>query len=62
MHARHDAKLTTAAARRAFMDRFEREVDPDATLPLDERVRRANHARRAYFLRLSLISARARRK
>jgi hypothetical protein len=61
MHARHDAKETTAAGRSAFMARFEREVDPDGTLPEDERTRRAIAARRAYFTKLALASSRARR-
>jgi hypothetical protein len=43
------------------MDRFEREVDPDGELPIEERQRRAEHARKAYFLRLALASAKARR-
>src|SRR6266508_5594217 len=61
MHARHDARETTAKARAAFLARFEREVDPDGTLPPQERARRAEHARSAYFARLSLAAAKARR-
>ena len=52
MHARHDARQTTLAARVAFLGRFE---------TLAERRRRAEHARRAYFTRLALASAKARR-
>lgn len=52
----------TAAARRAFLDRFERQVDPDGVLPPADRSRRAEHARKAYFTRLALKSAQARRK
>lgn len=44
------------------MAKFEREVDPDGVLPPDERARRAEHKRRAYFQRLALKSARARRR
>jgi len=44
------------------LDRFEREVDPDGVLPPEERRRRAEHARKAYFLRLALASSKARRK
>ena len=51
----------TAPARKAFDDRFEREVDPDGVLPPAERAKRVENARRAYFLRLALKSARARR-
>jgi hypothetical protein len=39
---------------------FEREVDPDGVLDPRERARRAEHARKAYFLRLALSSAHAR--
>ncbi len=52
----------TEPARQAFDGRFEREVDPDGTLPPAERARRAEHARKAYFTRLALASAKARRK
>ncbi len=52
----------TAAARAAFLDRFEREVDPDGVLPAGERARRAEHLRKAHFQRLALASAKARRK
>lgn len=62
LHALHDARETTIEARRAFLGRFEREVDPDGTLPPDERERRAAHARRAHMLALSLKSAKARRE
>lgn len=44
------------------MAKFEREVDPDGTLPPDELARRAEHARKAYFQRLALKSAQSRRK
>ena len=64
-HALHaqvaDPAAHTAPARRAFLDRFEREVDPDGQLAPAERARRAEHARKAYFLRLALASAKARR-
>jgi hypothetical protein len=52
----------TAAARAAFLDRFEQQVDPDGSLSPAERARRAEHARKAYFTRLALASAKARRK
>jgi hypothetical protein len=44
------------------MDRFEREVDPEGRLPATERARRAEHAKKAYFLKLALKSASARKK
>ena len=62
LHASHDPHETTAKARAAFMSRFEHEVDPNGTLSTDERLRRAEHARKAYFSRLALRSAQARRK
>ena len=60
----HTANRTaaTAAARTAFDGRFEREVDPDGQLSAEERARRAGFARRAYFARLALLSAKARRR
>ena len=56
-----DPTARTANARAAFLARFEREVDPDGRLSPEERCRRAEHARRAYFTRLALASAKARR-
>jgi hypothetical protein len=50
----------TFAARTAFLNRFEREVDPDGRLSAAERARRADSARRAYFTRLAAKSAKAR--
>lgn len=51
----------TRPAREAFLRRFERLVDPNLQLPAAERERRAEHARRAYFLTLARKSAAARR-
>jgi len=62
LHSRYDSRELTAPARKAFLDRFEVEVDPDGVLPEEERKRRAAHLRTAYFTRLALKSARARRK
>ena len=56
-----DRSARTRAAREAFLSRFEREVDPDGSLPPDERRRRAQHALRAHMLRLAKRSVRARR-
>jgi hypothetical protein len=56
-----DRSARTANARRAALDRFEKEVDPDGVLLPDERARRAEHLRKAYFARLALKSAQARR-
>lgn len=57
-----DPAARTANARKAALDRFEREVDPDGTLPDAERTRRAAHARAAYFHQLAFKSAQARRR
>ena len=56
-----DRAAATAAARKAFADRFERQVDPDGVLEPTERARRAQSARKAFFMRLALKSAQARR-
>jgi hypothetical protein len=60
VHAR--GHTNTAPATAAFLERFEREVDPDSALDPEERARRAAHARSAYFKRLALKSAKVRRE
>ncbi|MDO0977176.1 hypothetical protein [Mycolicibacterium frederiksbergense] len=45
-----------------MLDKFEQQVDPDGTLQPAERAQRAEHARKAYFKRLALKSAQARRR
>ena len=62
LHALYDPRITTAAARSAFNDRFYRDVDPDGVLPEGERQRRAQAAKKAYFSRLAYLSAKARAK
>lgn len=59
--ATDDPAARTAPARAAFLERFEREVDPGGLLSPPDRARRAEHARKAYFARLALASAKARR-
>jgi hypothetical protein len=49
LHAQHDPRETTANGRAAFLARFDRDVDPEGLLEPDERARRAEQARRAYF-------------
>jgi len=61
MLSRNDPREVTRAARAAFALKFERDVDPDGVLPLEERLRRAEMARKAHFTRLALKSAEARR-
>lgn len=53
-HSRHAGDVMTGPARRAFLARFEREVDPDNELEPAERARRAEHAKSAYFSRLAM--------
>jgi hypothetical protein len=61
LHAQiSDPAEHTAPARAAFLSRFEREVDPDGILDPKERARRAEHAKKAYFLKLALASRKAR--
>jgi hypothetical protein len=62
LSAKHDPREYTAKARTTFLRRFEDEVDPDRKLPEPERLRRAEAARKAYFVKLALRSAQARRK
>ena len=65
-HALHakvsDPTAHTAPARTAFLSRFEREVDPEGVLEPEERARRAEHAKKPYFLKLALASREARKK
>lgn len=56
-----DRTAATSPARAAFEARFEDEVDPERVLPAAERARRAANAKKAYFHRLALKSAQARR-
>jgi hypothetical protein len=63
MHAQHDPKETTAAARAASparVDYFLKQVPTD--LPDPERLRRAEYLRKAHFQRLALASMAARRR
>ncbi len=50
----------TAPAGAVFLSRFEREVDPDGVLDPQDRARRAEHAKKAYFIKLALASRKAR--
>ena len=62
LHAQYDSRETTKNGRAVFLSRFEREVDPDGRLEPAERARRAAAAKRAYFIRLGLRSAKVRRQ
>lgn len=56
-----DRTAATQPARDALMRKFEDQVDPEGRLDPVERAKRAEHARKAYFQRLALKSAQARR-
>lgn len=55
-----DRQARTAPAQKASMDRFEKQVDPEGVLDPAERAKRAENAKSAYFIRLALLSAKAR--
>ena len=57
-----DTSARTAAARTAFLAKFEHQADPDGKLTPAERDRRAEHLRKAHFKRLALKSAQSRRR
>jgi hypothetical protein len=57
-----DGATATSAARAGFLARFERQVDPDGTLPAAERQRRAKAALTAFMLRLAAKRWGTRRK
>lgn len=60
--SREDPKPAFVEVREGFIRKFEDQVDPDRTLSADERLRRAESARRAHMQSLALKSARARAK
>lgn len=62
LHSLYDSKELTKPARAKFEQRFLDEVDPERTLTEAERNRRAQRARAAYFTRLAMKSAQARRR
>jgi hypothetical protein len=57
-----DRSARTRPAREKFLQKFEKEVDPEGILPPSERQRRAEHARRAYMLRLAKRAVNARKQ
>lgn len=56
-----DRQARTEKARKAWNDRFEKQVDPDGVLPEAERRQRAESARKAFYAEMSLRSVQARR-
>ncbi len=61
LRSKYDSREITAPARKAFLTRFEHDVDPEGLLSPEERQRRAQHALKAHMQRLALASARARK-
>uniref|UniRef100_UPI000A46AA73 hypothetical protein n=1 Tax=Streptomyces specialis TaxID=498367 RepID=UPI000A46AA73 len=57
-----DRTARTTPGTQAFLERFERQVDPERKLPAEVRRTMAVHARTAYMLRLAQRSAEARRR
>lgn len=57
-----DRTARTEAARRASWDRFEKQVDPEGKLDPDERFKRAESARKAFYAEMAFKSHRSRRK
>lgn len=55
-----DRAARTAPARQALLARFEKQVDPSGTLPVEERLKRVESARKAYYSALAYKSAKAR--
>ena len=63
MHATHDSKVTSKPGRDRFLARFEREIDEKFPgLDAEERARRVDALRRAYFVGLAFASSKARRR
>lgn len=60
--ARHGPHAVAARARAGLRARFLREADPDGELPDTERERRAALIMRAHYAKMSLASAKARRR
>ncbi len=54
--AKYSPEELTGKARAGFVHRFEAEVDPDGTLPPEERQRRANAALRAHMAHMAQLA------
>lgn len=55
-----DRSAATAPARRGLDSKFERMADPDGVLDPHERAIRADHFRQAHYLRMAMLSVKAR--
>jgi hypothetical protein len=65
LHSKYDPTTISAPGRKAaaakLNERLLAEIDPDNSLPEEERARRLEHARRAHFSRLALQRSKKRR-
>jgi len=57
-----DRTKRTTPGRAGMLRKFEDQVDPERTLTLQERAKRVEAARRAYYIRLSMLGVNARRE
>lgn len=57
-----DRTAATAAATRAWHDKWEREADPDGVMPPEQRAKAADALKRAHYLRMQRKSTQARRR
>jgi hypothetical protein len=57
-----DRAARTSQGTKAFLERFEHQVDPEKNLPAEIRQQMARHARTAYMLQLAQRSAQARKQ
>jgi hypothetical protein len=55
--SKEDPAVNATRGQAGLLARFGREVDPEGTLPEDERTRLAESARQAYMVRLAEASA-----
>ena len=58
--SREDGKANAQHAQAGLLAKFVDQIDPDHVLPEDERLRRAEAARRAHMQRLAFLSSKAR--
>ncbi len=57
-----DRAAATAPGRAAFLDKFDREADPDGNLDPAVRAKLAENLRKAHFQRMAFQSAKARQR
>jgi len=62
MHSKHDTRQVSLPGRLAAMARFEREVDPTGELPIEERKRRAEMAKKAHYARIGHLGGKSRKR